>query len=135
MGISHRFPPCKFRVTAAFALRRSTGWPVVALCGSAGSPLVALRGSARERLGHFEADRLADELLEGLEVPGRRPEFELGVARRMQADDDVLAAVADFEAGNRLRMAAVETFRDTQDRGERLDGPAQGTRQPGIFVM
>ena len=46
----------------------------------------------------LEANRLADYLLERLEVSGRRPDFQLGVPRTMKLDDDVFAAVVDFKA-------------------------------------
>jgi len=54
----------------------------------------------RRRFGmrDLEANRLADYLLERLEVSGRRPDFQLGVPRTMKLDDDVFAAVVDFKA-------------------------------------
>ena len=48
---------------------------------------------------------------------------------------DILAAVVDFEPGNRLRVAAVEAFRHAQDRRKRLHGPAQRAGQLRIFVV
>ena len=46
----------------------------------------------------LEAHRLADHLLERLEVAGRRPDLQLGVPRAVELNDDVFAAVVDFEA-------------------------------------
>ena len=53
----------------------------------------------RRRFGmrDLEAHRLADHLLERLEVAGRRPDLQLGVPRTMELNDDVFAAVVDFE--------------------------------------
>ena len=46
----------------------------------------------------LEAHRLADHLLERLEVSGRCPDLQLGVPRTMELNDDVFAAVVDFKA-------------------------------------
>ena len=47
------------------------------------------------------------------------PQFKLGVARRAQLQQIVVAAVVNLEAGDALRVAAIETFRQTQNRGQR----------------
>jgi hypothetical protein len=54
----------------------------------------------RRRFGvrNLEAHRLANHLLERLEVSGRRPDLQLGVPRTMKLDDDVFAAIVDFKA-------------------------------------
>ena len=64
---------------------------------------------------HLEADRLANDLLECLEVSGRRPDLELRVAPAMELNDDVFTPVVNFQTRDRLRMAAVETLRDAED--------------------
>ena len=45
----------------------------------------------------LEAHRLANHLLERLEVSGRCPDLQLGVPRAVELNDDVFAAVVDFE--------------------------------------
>ena len=64
---------------------------------------------------HLEPHRLADDLLKRLEVSGCRPDFQLRIATAVQLNDDVSAAVVDFEARNRLCVAAVQTFRNAED--------------------
>ena len=64
---------------------------------------------------HLEPHRLADDLFKRLEVSGRCPDLQLGVAATMELNDDVFAAIVDFKAGNRLSMAPVQTLRDTEN--------------------
>ena len=54
----------------------------------------------RRRFGmrDLEAHRLANDLLERLEVSGRCPDLQLGVPRAVELNDDGFAAVVDFEA-------------------------------------
>jgi hypothetical protein len=47
---------------------------------------------------HFDAERLAQHLLEGGDVAGRCPELELGVGRRLHLQHRVVAAVVKVEA-------------------------------------
>jgi hypothetical protein len=63
----------------------------------------------------LQPHRLADDLLEGLEVSSCCPHLQFGVAAAMELNDDVFATVVDFEARDRLRMAAVETLRHPKD--------------------
>jgi len=46
----------------------------------------------------LEAHRLANHLLERLEVSGRCPDLQLGVPRAVELNDDVFATVVNFEA-------------------------------------
>src|SRR4051812_628775 len=71
----------------------------------------------------FDAKRLADQLLEGRGLTARRPQFELGVARRAYLQQRIVLAVVQFETGNRLRMAAIEAFREPHDRRQRSYDP------------
>ena len=63
----------------------------------------------------FEPNRLADDLRERLEVSGCRPHLQLGIAATMELNHDVFSSVVDFEAGNRLGVAAVQTLRHPED--------------------
>src|SRR5207247_1753970 len=65
---------------------------------------------------HFHTEWLADEAFEGRGVPGRCPDLELGVARRPQLQQAVVAAVVELDVGDRLGVAAIEAFGQSQDR-------------------
>jgi len=93
----------------------------------------------------LDAERFPRERLERRGVPRGGPQLQLRVARRAQLQQVVVAAVVKLEARDRLRVAAIEAFREAQNRGERADGaagpPAQipkplvlafGRRQPMI---
>ena len=69
----------------------------------------------RFRVCHLQPYRLADDLLKRLEVPNRCPDLQLGLTVAMQLNDDVFATVVYFEARDRLRVAAVQAFRDAED--------------------
>src|ERR1700704_4616804 len=56
---------------------------------------------------HFDAKRFSDDPLERRGVPSRRPQLELGVARRPVLQQPVVAAIAQIERRDRLRVAAV----------------------------
>ena len=84
---------------------------------------------------NLEAHRLAHSLLKRLEVASRCPDLELCVAATVELNDDVFASVVDFEPGNRLGMAAVETFRHAEYRSEGAHGPAQRRRQLRVLRM
>ena len=68
-------------------------------------------------------------------MPCGRPEFQLRVARRPQLQQIVVAAVVQFEAGNRLRMAAIEAFGEPQNGGQGADAAAHRTPQVGEAVV
>ena len=75
----------------------------------------------------FDAKGLADQPLERRRMPARSPELEFSVARRAQLEQSVLAAVVQFEAGDRLRMAAIEPLGQPQHRRQRADGAARAS--------
>ena len=79
------------------------------------TPLSRPRYSRWFGLRHLEADRLADDLLERLEVPGRRPDLEFSVTPAVELNDDVFTPVVDFQTRDRLRVAAVQTLGDAED--------------------
>src|SRR5262245_17330899 len=84
---------------------------------------------------HLDSKGLAGQPLERRRVTRRGPQLELGVARRPQLEEIVVAPVVELEAGNRLRVAAIETFREAQQRGERADNPARAARQRAEAVV
>jgi len=47
-----------------------------------------------------------------------RPQLELGVARRANLQQRILAPIVEFDAGDRLGVAAIEILRHAQDRRE-----------------
>jgi hypothetical protein len=77
---------------------------------------------ARGGAADFDAQRLADEALEFCRVTRRGPHLQFRVARRPQLQQRVVAPIVDVEAGDRLRMAAVEALGQPENRGERADG-------------
>ena len=83
---------------------------------------------------HLDAQRLADDALERSGVALRRPQFEFGVAGRPHLQQRIAAAVVELEAGDRLRVAAIEIFGEPQDRGERPDHLAPLALQRAEFV-
>ena len=64
---------------------------------------------------HLEAHWLADDLLERLEVAGRCPDLQFGIAAAMELNDDVFTSIVDFQTRDRLRVAAVQALRDAED--------------------
>ena len=71
----------------------------------------------------LDAERLANQPLEGGGVSRRRPQLQLGVAGRPELKQRVLAAIVQLEPGDGLRVTAVEAFGQAQDRGQRTNGP------------
>ncbi len=59
----------------------------------------------------------------------RGPQLQLGIAGRAQLQQIVVAAVVQLEAGDGLRVAAIEALGEAQDRGQRADGPPQPAPQ------
>ena len=49
------------------------------------------------------------------------PELELGIARRPNLQQRIVAAIVELEARNRLGVAAIEVFRQAKDRREPSD--------------
>src|SRR4051812_23989486 len=83
----------------------------------------------------FDAQRLSGESLERRGVPRGRPELQLRIARRTQLQQIVVAAIVKLEAGDGLRVAAVEALRQPQNCGERADGSPRPSLQPGEAVV
>ena len=78
---------------------------------------------------HFDAKRFSEDSLERRRVPSRGPELELGVARRPNLQQPIVAAIAQVDGRDGLRVAAIETFSEPQDRGQRAHGGALLARQ------
>ena len=58
-----------------------------------------------------------------------RPELELRVARRPHLQQRVVAAIVQLDAGDGLRVAAIEALGQPENGGERADGlPARAGR-------
>jgi hypothetical protein len=100
-----------------------------------GTTLSLRRYTRRFGLRNLEAHRLADNLLERLEVPSRCPHLQLRIVPAMEPDDDVFTSIVDFQTRNWLRVAAVETLRDAEDRCESAYGPAKRRRELRILRM
>ncbi len=85
---------------------------------------------------YFDVKRFADESLERRGMAGRSPELQFGVSRRPHLQQRVRATVVKLEAGNRLRMAAIEAFRQSKDGGERShDLPPLAREGPEPIVL
>jgi hypothetical protein len=54
----------------------------------------------------------------------RRPELQLRIARRSHLQQLIITPIVKLEAGDRLRMTAIEVLRETEDGGKRPDGPS-----------
>ena len=85
--------------------------------------------------GDFESDRLAEHIFEGRDVSICGPQLELGVARRAQAGQVVVAPGIEVDARQRLGVAAVETFGEAHHGREPLDRLAQRSLQLGVPVV
>jgi hypothetical protein len=86
----------------------------------------------------FDAKRLSCQSFEGCGVACRCPEFEFRVPRRAQLQQVVVAAVVQLEAGDGLRVAPVQAFREAQDRGERphrAPGAAPQVREAVVLPL
>ena len=66
--------------------------------------------------------RFTRESFERCRVTGGRPELQFGVARRAELQQVVVAAVVELEPSHGLRVAAVQTLRETEDGRERSHG-------------
>ncbi len=84
----------------------------------------------------FDSERLAGQALERRGMPRGGPELQFRVAGRAELQQVVVAPIVKFEIRDRLRVAAIEAFGQTQDRGERADhasiAPAEMTE---LFVL
>jgi hypothetical protein len=50
----------------------------------------------------FHAERLPEDPLESARMTRSRPELELGVARRSELQERIVAAIVELDAGDRL---------------------------------
>ena len=57
------------------------------------------------------------------------PQFELGVAVHADLEKIILASIVKLELGYDLRVAAFQTFRQAEQRGQHPDHPPIGTLQ------
>jgi hypothetical protein len=84
---------------------------------------------------HFEPQRLADKPLEFRCMTRRRPQLQLGVARRAQLQQAVFAAIVKLQACDRLRMTAVESFRETQYRRKLSNSTTPLLLQVAVLIV
>ena len=68
-------------------------------------------------------------------VTRRRPELQLRVARRAQLQQVVVAAIVELEAGDGLRVAAIEALREAQNRRQRADRAPRAAPQVAEAVV
>src|SRR5467141_642556 len=78
---------------------------------------------------HLDAKRLARQALERPGVTSRGPQLQFRVARCPHLQQIVPAAIVKLEAGDGLRVTAVEVLRQPQDGGERAHDAARAARQ------
>jgi hypothetical protein len=77
----------------------------------------------------FDPHGLPDQPLERRGMSRRRPELELGIARRPHLQQPILAAIVELDGGNGLGVAAVQGFRQSQHGGERSHDLPLAARQ------
>src|SRR5258705_814518 len=65
----------------------------------------------------FDSDRLAHHPLEGPDLTCGGPQLEICVSGRSQLQERILPAVMKFDAGDRLGMAAVQVFGESEHGG------------------
>jgi hypothetical protein len=87
--------------------------------GFVGGWLGRLGRPVGEDTTNFDPNRFAGETFERRQRSRRGPHFELGVARRAQLQQIIVAAIVELEAGDRLGVAAIEALREPQHRRER----------------
>jgi hypothetical protein len=75
----------------------------------------------------FDSERLSCHAFERRGVSRGGPDLQLHIARRAQPHQVVVAAIVEFQAGDRLCVAAIEALRQAQDGGERAN---RGPRPP-----
>src|SRR5688500_11997846 len=79
--------------------------------------------------GQLEPYRPAEYPFERTHVPVRRPEFQLRFVGRSEPRQVIILPRIEIDAGNRLRVAAVETFGQPDHGGQSLDDPLQFRRK------
>src|SRR5476649_259382 len=83
----------------------------------------------------LDAERLSRQAFEWSGVARGRPELQLRVARRPQLEKIVVAAIVELEAGDGLRVAAIEALRQPQDRRQRAHRPPRAPAQIAEAVV
>src|SRR5712692_9116643 len=84
----------------------------------------------------FDSERLPRHALERRRMPRDGPELQLHIARRAQLHQVVVAAIVELQAGDGLRVTAVEALRQPQYRGERANrGPRPPPQQAEALVL
>src|SRR4029079_8330058 len=68
---------------------------------------------------HFKTQRPAQDVLERLAMTMRRPQFQFGVASRLQPNHVLIALGNDVERGDDLGVAPVQPFGQAQHGGPR----------------
>src|SRR5437588_4230498 len=69
----------------------------------------------------FYSERFAEQARKRIGVAASRPDLELGVSARSQLQKNVVAAIVEVDAGDRLRVASIEALGEPEDRGKRAD--------------
>jgi hypothetical protein len=87
------------------------------------------------RPAHFEPDGFAQQRLERGQVAIGRPDLKFRVAGGAELQEEVLAAIAQLEGGDHLRMAAIETLRDAHDGRQQPHRPAQVGGKLRVFLL
>jgi hypothetical protein len=87
------------------------------------------------RSADFNAQRLSDESFERRGLARGGPKLQLSVATGSHLQQRVLAAIVQLDAGQALRVTAVEIFGQPQNRGERANRPPALARQVRIVVV
>ena len=78
---------------------------------------------------------MPEHLLERRGVPMGRPQLELDVTGRLQAYQIIISSRDELDAGDRLRMAAVECFRKPHHRCQSAHGPARGPSKRAVIIV
>jgi len=72
--------------------------------------------------GDFETNRFAEHPFERCDVAMRRPHLELCIAGGAEPGQVVVGAWIEIDSGQCLRVAAIESFRQSNHGGQGLDG-------------
>jgi hypothetical protein len=84
---------------------------------------------------HLDVKRPFYHSLEGGSLAGSRPQLELYIAARPELQEGIISAIVKIDRRNELRMAAVQTFSQTQNRGKHPDCSPATLIQPPEFVV
>jgi hypothetical protein len=96
----------------------------------------ACRGRRRRgRRAHFDAQRLAEKTLELCRVTRGCPQLQFCIAGGTELKQAVVPAIVQLEARNRLRVAAIEAFRETEHGRQRANRPAALLLEVAVVVV